>query len=214
MMSVFSRLLVISFIFALPVFCQQTSPPANSSATASGKTSGAATTKKPSKTPSVAETLDWIKDKVASESGYRYTQIGNGFTVVHERTYRIESISGCGFTLIDNDKSTNYIVNGQAQPDDYETITTVIDMSKLRSDVRVASFLLSPDIRVWGIDAHVEDPKWNLSSATNYGGRVTETKPDTGFGIGFASQDVATRVGKAFSDAIVKCGGKNVKEIY
>jgi tetratricopeptide (TPR) repeat protein len=158
----------------------------------------------------VAEILDWVKDKVSSEGGVDVSH-ANTTTLLTET---IEHIDGCSFTSVSNITSENAAVASSRSTSYYK-----IDLSKLRSDVQVKREDLPNGYHeraVWSVKLNVRDPDtYPIEKAVDKNGIWTYDKIS---GIDFdfpdSSQDIATRVGKALSDAIVKCGGERVKEIY
>jgi hypothetical protein len=58
-----------------------------------------------------------------------------------------------------------------------------------------------------------EDSSIHLTTTTTEGG-ITKSNEQDYIEIGVSNLDVANRVAKAMSDAIKKCGGKTVKELY
>jgi hypothetical protein len=94
----------------------------------------------------------------------------------------------------------------------------VIDLKKLRSDVQsyqvpVPGTSVGGPTAIFGLALYPEDSSIHLTTTTTEGG-ITKSNEQDYIEIGVSNLDVANRVAKAMSDAIKKCGGKTVKELY
>jgi hypothetical protein len=94
----------------------------------------------------------------------------------------------------------------------------VIDLKKLRSDVQsyqvpVPGTSVGGPTAIFVLALYPEDSSIHLTTTTTEGG-ITKSNEQDYIEIGVSNLDVANRVAKAMSDAIKKCGGKTVKELY
>jgi hypothetical protein len=179
------KIVLASLIVAASAFGQQTKP-SSSTAEPTGKSPGPPAKKR----VSVADTLDWLKDRLASdaETIVTVTDKGNEMHFLHFSS-RMEDIAGCRFTLVQQ-------VEVSGSPSASSKIP--IDLSKLRS-VHVQQEPLLPDSR--------PNQLWEVVFYTGEASSSSEV-------IRFFESSIATRVAKALSDAIEKCGGKKAKELY
>jgi hypothetical protein len=161
--------------------------------------SGSATKQKSS--ASAAEILDWLKDKVNSEATLEDSRTMGSTTTTFSNASTIAEVAGCSFTLVFQVSELN---SNSADP--IFSQSTRIDLAKSRSDVVVKKETSG----AWAV----------IIFATSSFSTVTKGKPESSLNasraIGFPEpdEDIARRVAKALSDAIEKCGGKKVKELY
>jgi hypothetical protein len=209
-------LLVISLSLALPIFAQQASSP-TSHATGTGNGS---TAHKNSSTPSVAQILDWIKDKLESDSFTDWSTSDDKMADTEYRSASMEDATGCHFTLVETKTQGNETFSDGHTIVVHRIFTTKTsyDLSKLRSDVRAekSNFgapFTSPikwEVRFFAVDS-------DSAPVSTHTANIAGTSPDTRSVeqvIYLLNQDAATRVARALGDAIAKCGGKKVKELY
>jgi hypothetical protein len=207
------------------VFGQQTPGPAPSPG---GKKSASEVVKKSSNGPPLAEILDWLKDKVDSEANIdmSHTDTSIGYAAYEKIGFKMEEIDRCHFILVQYQNRFEVIVRGTPYLKPGEmgvgiTVTkTPINLANLRSDVKVRPqewpsvgktvYLTKQFVAV---SMYVVNPSEPLVSTSTESNAVT-SEDNTDIWFPASSLDVATRVGKALGDAIVKCGGKRVKEIY
>ena len=182
--------------------------------TASGPKSGSHPTA--SAGPSIAETLNWIQQKVGSESVLVYSYDSPTFHADFDVKDRIEGIDGCHIVHVSEVFVTNKMAGGQPQRGNHTITRTLIDLSTLNSDVGVSQ---QP------IDNNLPEKKWVVVITVAQGHLVEHTIDDdheydntryNAIAIGFpqADQDIATRVGKAMGDAITKCKAQAPREPY
>ena len=187
-------------------------------------TSGSNTKQASSYGASVAEILEWVKYKVESESFSAETTAGdNGWRAVTQRSFRIEHIEGCHFTLVEKTSvESNMADNGVKDTTRYK-----IDLSQVKSEAKIELFKEQDAIQqtILAVDLETKDPDTPITTTTTRirtiqtpgfpDSQVMDSKTDW-VSITFPSSDtnIAKRVGKALSDAIEKCAGKKVKELY
>jgi hypothetical protein len=177
------------------------------------------------KTPTTAEILDWLKDKVNSSSKIERAstkpEVRNGRWVRFVRcsAHEIKRVTGCRLEVIDT--QCNYYVGlGERQYVYYTKYA--IDLSQLRSDVEVHEVFAEGDFdqSTWGgVVAHFREPdtvimgKHTYSAPDGQEGEEPQV-PIRDYLIDLVNKDLADKVGKALRDAILRCGGKPVKELY
>jgi hypothetical protein len=170
----------------------------------------------------VADILEWLKDKLESDGGasFFYNDAVKKSSYILQISEHIEHIDGCRFTLLRHFGSSNEMYDGKPSTPTVPTDNaTVIDLSKLRADVHPKHVTLPDTYRpntFWTVEFYVSDSNSPLSQSAVESSGTTSTKSVTMSDVSFAEsgQDIAVRVSKAINDAIEKCGGRRVKELY
>jgi hypothetical protein len=181
-------------------------------------TSGVNASAANSKGPTVAETLDWIKAKLQSEASVDISTTPtpvNNYTVTGVRSFKVERVEGCELTVLDASDFTQTFASGRVATSHVRQEVQV-DLSRSRSDVSVKFLTTPPEYNARNFWSVIIYPQDTFASTVTVDDGAKKSTTLSEFNIPFpgTSQDIATRVGKALSDAIVKCGGKRVKEIY
>ena len=112
---------------------------------------GSATKQKSS--ASVAEILDWLTDKVASESRYISSGSKGGTTLNYDESSTITEVNGCNFTVV------NRMDRVGANDNPQYLIKTRVDLSQARNDIE-AKKKNQPDgftpQFLWYVDIHAQ----------------------------------------------------------
>jgi hypothetical protein len=159
--------------------------------------------------PTLSEILDWLKDKLVTD----VVDTSVPATYTGTLSYSIENIQGCRFTLV----SSMHTIRVLGGLDTTHITKTEIDLSKSRSDVQVQHYRRSEGFKEpyeWEVLVYARDSPG--FSVIQEDGVATTGKTFSDKIITFpdSNEDLATRAAKALTDAIEKCGGKRVKELY
>jgi hypothetical protein len=170
---------------------------------------------KPAQRAGLTEILDWLKDKLDTESDADVSITTSKGHYPQRSFYRIKNIDGCRITLVRTSESL--LTNGSTY---HESWNTPVNLSKLPSDVTVKQINvdISGERRLWRVSVPVQHREDQLPTTHvgDFGKSDFRIQATTEVIIDFSpsKKDIATRVGKALGDAIKICRGTSAKETY